>query len=639
MNINRISSVLIDYLDRPTNYAILLTGEWGVGKTYYIKNSFFPIASDISTVNSGAKKKYKPILISLFGVKSIDDIKDRIWIALYPLINNRYLRLSGPILSSIVKSADITKLIGKGIAASAAREIEKGTEKVKKQLKNNLNFDNLLLCFDDLERVSQKYLEENEILGFINSLVEHDNNKVIIIANETKLDPNTFKKIKEKTIGHTLHFEQDFSDALSNILASKNYPDAYIAYLKQHEQEIERALQNIEGSINYRTLLYFISYFSTIYDHLKLKQIPVSALEEKIDFILYDLMLFSLGITEEYKKGEISYKANKGLNNQHALVAAMLWNKNERPESYTTKFLEKYYTPEHHYWYYETVYDFITGGEAFSIEKLILELKNRYNIKGDGIPEPYKVYNQLMAHDYLLIDDSENKELLKKLKEYALGGAFLPAEYPNIFYALVRDSNVLGLKPTKLANQFIDVIKRIKNKHIHHPLMHQYLTYDESNPFFEEFNHMRDVLLEINKMAKVNHTAQNSKELKQLLKQDFNAFYQRLLDSESDTKIYMSFNGLSSVLLSNVFTNLTNNQKQNFIYMIFGRYVDKYNSDLVDDLPLLESLKEKIDSKISKRKLKNNSGMLYRSLQSTLVKAIESVQSIQAYPNSYASPS
>src|SRR5690606_38358828 len=114
--INRIENVLVDYLNRITNYAILLTGAWGSGKTHYIRNTFFKMVEKTPTVNSGTKKKYRPILISLFGVKSIDDIKDRIWVALFPLFDNTYVKTSGTLLKAIVKSVDVTKLIsGQGL--------------------------------------------------------------------------------------------------------------------------------------------------------------------------------------------------------------------------------------------------------------------------------------------------------------------------------------------------------------------------------------------------------------------------------------------------------------------------------------------------------------------------------------------
>jgi len=51
-------------------------------------------------------------------------------------------------------------------------------------------------------------------------LVEHDNNKIILIANEDKMDPERFIKNKEKTIGYTLHFEQSFQEVFENFIST-----------------------------------------------------------------------------------------------------------------------------------------------------------------------------------------------------------------------------------------------------------------------------------------------------------------------------------------------------------------------------------------------------------------------------------
>jgi deoxyadenosine/deoxycytidine kinase len=55
-----------------TNNAIMLNGNWGAGKTYYFKNilkdkiSKTPVFKEIS-------KNYRPILVSLFGLKSVEE--------------------------------------------------------------------------------------------------------------------------------------------------------------------------------------------------------------------------------------------------------------------------------------------------------------------------------------------------------------------------------------------------------------------------------------------------------------------------------------------------------------------------------------------------------------------------------------
>jgi hypothetical protein len=154
---NRIENVLLNYLQTETNHAILLTCDWGSGKTHYIKNFFFEKAKNIKTIGSGAEKNYQPILISLFGVKSIDDIKDRIWVSLYPILENKYAYYGASIFKCIVKSADISKLLGKeGLLEGAVDNVIKNSKDINKKAKEKLKFDNLLICLDDLERVNKE---------------------------------------------------------------------------------------------------------------------------------------------------------------------------------------------------------------------------------------------------------------------------------------------------------------------------------------------------------------------------------------------------------------------------------------------------------------------------------------------------
>ena len=54
----------------------------------------------------------------------------------------------------------------------------------KKETISKIDINNWIICFDDLERC---YLSINEILGYINRLVEHNNCKVVILANEKEI--------------------------------------------------------------------------------------------------------------------------------------------------------------------------------------------------------------------------------------------------------------------------------------------------------------------------------------------------------------------------------------------------------------------------------------------------------------------
>ncbi|MCX8510102.1 MAG: P-loop NTPase fold protein [Rhodobacteraceae bacterium] len=63
---------LTDYLNRPDpGFAVLLAAPWGAGKTHLVKHVI------------AERKGEKPLLVSLFGVRSADDIYDAIGRALF----------------------------------------------------------------------------------------------------------------------------------------------------------------------------------------------------------------------------------------------------------------------------------------------------------------------------------------------------------------------------------------------------------------------------------------------------------------------------------------------------------------------------------------------------------------------------
>ncbi|GAA4145942.1 hypothetical protein GCM10022216_30390 [Sphingobacterium kyonggiense] len=425
---NRIENVLLNYLQTETNHAILLTGDWGSGKTHYIKNVFFEKAKNIKTIGSGAEKNYQPILVSLFGVKSIGDIKDRIWISLYPLLDNKYAHYGTSILKGIIKSVDVSKLLGKeGLLEGTVDNAGKTAKDINKKAKEKLKFDNLLICLDDLERVNKEYLKEDELLGFINSLVEHDNNKIILIANEDKMDAERFKKIKEKTIGYTLHFEQSFREVFDNFISTYDSTDTFKEFIsKQYKIISDIFTKEGQGRVNYRTLKNFISIFGQGYHVIGTQGLGITPLERLKESILIDILKFTLGVCIEFRKGEISYKERQDLEQYETLAISRILGKESQKGSYLIKFIDSYINDDNQYTFYTSIYETVTGGNIFDINRLRQELRKKHHVIDDNIPIHYDIYNKLLEHDYLKLADREYRDLLRKLKNYAEQGLFLP---------------------------------------------------------------------------------------------------------------------------------------------------------------------------------------------------------------------
>ena len=72
MTVTELNNYIKHYLEEDkTHTAIMLTGEWGSGKTYYIENELIPFLQD--------GKKNKCVVISLYGLEDILEISKSIY--------------------------------------------------------------------------------------------------------------------------------------------------------------------------------------------------------------------------------------------------------------------------------------------------------------------------------------------------------------------------------------------------------------------------------------------------------------------------------------------------------------------------------------------------------------------------------
>ena len=69
-----IENTIKNYLaEKNTDYGIMLTGEWGSGKTYYVKNYLGFIKEEL--------KLNEPLYVSVLGKNSIDEIVNDIYLS------------------------------------------------------------------------------------------------------------------------------------------------------------------------------------------------------------------------------------------------------------------------------------------------------------------------------------------------------------------------------------------------------------------------------------------------------------------------------------------------------------------------------------------------------------------------------
>lgn len=174
----RTPSHLKEYLDYYRNlehpeFAVLITGEWGTGKTYQVRQAI---------------PENDAYYVSLFGLSSADDIVAAVYSAMFP--KKAALRRTAERIGDV--SAEVP-----GIGSFAVSGISSAL--VGAFLRQEVSLDKPII-FDDLERSS---LSTKELLGVINLYVEHHGCRVIVIAHDGKLTKD-FVTAKEKLFGHSI---------------------------------------------------------------------------------------------------------------------------------------------------------------------------------------------------------------------------------------------------------------------------------------------------------------------------------------------------------------------------------------------------------------------------------------------------
>lgn len=251
---NPIIDKISEYLKIETSYTVILSGDYGTGKTFFFKNVLVEIIKKTATRND-ARKNYSVIHISLFGIDSIDDIQKQILLELIPLMKNGGLKLT----------AEIVKSIGRAFLG----DLDQYLADSKTIAKKLISYENLVLCIDDIDRKSDN-LSMTELFGFINSIVENQNAKVILIANEKELlnDENYTPTLKEKVVGVSIQYIPLVNEVFQEIISTryKTADKIYFTFLEKNAQLLINAIQINDN--NFRNLIYLLEHFKTIFYEL-----------------------------------------------------------------------------------------------------------------------------------------------------------------------------------------------------------------------------------------------------------------------------------------------------------------------------------------------------------------------------------
>lgn len=259
-----IAAYLSDYLRQPSGagYAVLLTGAWGSGKTFFIKRHF------------EEQETSRHLYVSIHGASSDTDLRNRFVFAAYPILKSKKARAWGSIARSAIGAF--------GIESDLKAE-------------DLLEYDQYdVIIVDDLERA---ILPLEAVFGFINQLVEHEGQKVILIGSEDVIRSGNdkFKEIKEKTIGFTLRVVPDVEATVASI-ESKS-PTHLAQAIREFRSDIISVFQS-SGTDNLRVLSQALNEYA-----------PIAEIVEQDDRLSRsfrrDTLKLFLAISFGYKAGHI----------------------------------------------------------------------------------------------------------------------------------------------------------------------------------------------------------------------------------------------------------------------------------------------------------------------------------------------
>lgn len=232
MNEN-IVNFLNGYMMNPDpQYAVLLKGKWGCGKTHFINHWI-----DAYKGNPTTEQVLEPIYVSLYGLSDTKQITTALNRVICPILYGKAAK-AGKVLAKIASAMVLKHEVDLNYDGISDLSINIGIDSLSKFKSNDsLANSKKLLIFDDLERCD---IPMKKLLGYLNFFVEQCNCHLIVIGDEDKIAEGENKKIfgefKEKTIGREFEIATDIHSALDTFVNQTPKNDFVVG----HQEQIEK---------------------------------------------------------------------------------------------------------------------------------------------------------------------------------------------------------------------------------------------------------------------------------------------------------------------------------------------------------------------------------------------------------------
>ena len=433
---------ILDYIRSDyTDYAIMINGEWGSGKTYFWNHKIRNKIENM-TVNG---KKLTTIYMSLYGISNLEEISKKIFIETTQLMDKnlkRYMDANGQtVIPEYAKTGlDMANFFG----------VTQNGDKI--DYENFFSTDDKVLCFDDLERANVDVID---ILGYINNFVEHDHIKTIIICNEKELSTklkssnlemktfiatylldkedkllttdkpmvekieetienvfdkaNDYERIKEKLIGETFEYAPEFTYIINGLLIRYENNGDLIRFLRENTNLIVSTFIK-SGTRNLRILKHALNDFKKVFDMVN-KSYPNTN-----NRILQTMLIFTIAVSFEIKAGKVTKDKFININDNEEYKSLVVSSRvfMDNRQFYIKEFDNNYY------YNFKTEYRFFKFIEIY-VRTRIFDMKTFKKDMEDIIntvdTDKLPGYKRLLTEEYWKISDDQFPKVISDVLE------------------------------------------------------------------------------------------------------------------------------------------------------------------------------------------------------------------------------
>ena len=458
MNLEELVESILDYVRADyTDYAIMINGEWGSGKTYFWNHK---IKDKIESLQLNGKK-YTTIYMSLYGISNLEEISKKIFIETTQLMDKNLKKYMDS-----HHQTNIPEYAKTGLDMANVFGVSKNGDKI--DYERFFSTDDKVLCFDDLERAN---VDVVDILGYINNFVEHDHIKTIIICNEKELatkfkssnlemktfiatylldkqgdlnktdkpmvekirekieyvfdKANDYERIKEKLIGETFEYAPKFNYIINGLLMRYENNKDLIRFLREN-QNLIIATFNKSGTRNLRILKHALNDFSKVYENVN-RLYPNTNLR-----VLQTMLIFTIAVSFEIKAGKITKDKFVNIESNEEYKAILVSSRvlMDNRQFYIKEFDNNYYFNfKSDYRFFKFIESYVRT-RIFDMKALKKDMEAIINtIDTEKLPG----YKRLLTEEYWKISDEQFPGIIEEVLEDVKKGKLKLIEITKLF--------------------------------------------------------------------------------------------------------------------------------------------------------------------------------------------------------------